>query len=107
MRRFKDTHPHEEARRVEDFVKDPVTFICHPVGAAGTQFACFTSTKVQILTREEPSSGGEEGLIWKAFTLVRARRVTGDDVVLAAQWKDLLGGGDVQFYHKWLLQLNY
>ena len=62
---------------------------------------------MQILTREEPLSGGEEGLIWKAFKLLRARRVTGDDVVLAAQWKDLLGGRHVRCYHECLLQLNY
>lgn len=55
-----------DTQTVDDFVRDPVTFICDPICAGG----------------------GEEGLIWKTFKALR--RETLDDSALASQWKDLL-----------------
>jgi len=56
-----------DLQTVVDFVKDPVFFICNPVS----------------------EGGGEEGLIWKTFKVLRRENV--EDDLLAAHWKDLLG----------------
>jgi len=61
-----DTDP-ADLQTVAEFVKNPVRFICNPLG----------------------QGSGEEGLIWKTFKVLRRENV--EDDVSAAQWNDLLG----------------